>query len=60
MTRLFKRSKLIERSPSKREETENGRGDGTNELITSLKELKKDLKQEIAELRQEVSEMKKE
>jgi len=57
---IFKRYKLVERSPSKREEKKNGRGDRTNELIIILKELKNDLKQEIAELRKEIKEMKEE
>jgi len=48
---IFKRSKLVERSPSKREEKENGRGDGTKELIIVSKNLKNDLQQEIADLR---------
>jgi len=39
---VFKRSKLVERSSSNREEKENGRKDGLNKLITILKELKKD------------------
>jgi len=30
---IFKRSKLVERSPSKKEEKENEMGDGTKELI---------------------------
>jgi len=37
---IFKRSKLIERSLSKREERENEMGDGTKELIIILKKLK--------------------
>jgi len=57
---IIKRSKLVERSPSNRREKENGRGDGLNELITILKELKKDLKEELADLRKEVKEMKEE
>jgi len=35
----FKRSKLVERLPSKRLERENEAGDGTKELIMVLKEL---------------------
>jgi len=57
---LFKRSKLAERSPSKREEKDNGEGDGINELITILKELENDLKEEIADFRKEVRKMKEE
>jgi len=45
---IFKRSKLVERSPSKRVEKKNEAGDGTKELIIVLKDLKNDLKQEIA------------
>jgi len=56
---IFKRSKLVEKSPSKREEKENERGDGTQELIIVLKEVKNELKQKI-ELRKEVREMKEE
>jgi len=37
---IFKRSKLVERSPSKNVERENEAGDGTKELIIVLKELK--------------------
>jgi len=37
---IFKRNELVERSPSKREEKENERRDGMNELITILKKLK--------------------
>jgi len=57
---VFKRSKLIERSRSKREEKENGKRNGLNELITILKELKNNLKEEIADLRKKVREMKEE
>jgi len=45
---VFKKSKLVKRLPSNREEKENRRGDGLNELITIFKELKKDLKEEMA------------
>jgi len=38
---IFKRSKLVERSPSKRIERENEAGDGTKELIIVLKDLKR-------------------
>jgi len=41
---IFKRSKLVDRSPSKREEKENGRRDELNKLITIFKELKKGFK----------------
>jgi len=57
---IFKKSKLIERLLSNRQEKENGRGDGRNELITLMKELKKDLKEEMGDLRKEVPEMKEE
>jgi len=53
---IFKKSKLVERSPSKRIEKENEVGVGTKELIIVLK----DLKQEIARLRKEVREIKEE
>jgi len=53
---IFKRSKLVERSPNRRVERENETGYGTKEL----KDLKNDLKQEIAGLRKEVKEIKKE
>jgi len=58
--KIFKRSKLVERSSSNREEKENGREDGLNELITILKELKKDLKEEMADLKKKVKKMKEE
>jgi len=51
---IFKRSKLVERSSSKREGKEYEIGNETKELIIILKELKNELKQEIAELRKEV------
>jgi len=57
---IFKRSKLVERSPSKRIVRENEAGDGTKELITVLKKLKNALRKEMAELRKEVREMKEE
>jgi len=41
---IFKRSKLVERLPSKRIERENEAGDGTKELIIVLKDLKKEKK----------------
>jgi len=41
-------------------EKENGREDGTKELIIVLKELKNELKHEIAELRKEIRKMKEE
>jgi len=53
---IFKRSKLVERSPNRRVERENKAGYGTKEL----KDLKNDLKQEIAGLRKEVKEIKEE
>jgi len=55
---IFKRSKLVERSPSKSVERENEVEDGKKEWITVLKELKNELKNEIAELRKEVREIK--
>jgi len=51
---IFKKSKLVEGSPNNRENKKNGRGDGLNELITIMKELKK----EMADLRKEIREMK--
>jgi len=42
--KIFKRSKLVERSPGKREKKEDEVGDGTKELIMVLKELKNELK----------------
>jgi len=54
---VFKRSKLLERAPSNRKEKENGKGDGLNELIIILKELKKDLKEKMADLRKQVREI---
>jgi len=50
----LKRNKLVERSRSKREEKMNGKGDGMNELLTILKELKNDLKKEIIVFRKEI------
>jgi len=58
--KIFKRSKLVERSLSKRIERENEVEDGTKELIMVLKKLRNELKQEMAELRKEVREMKEE
>jgi len=57
---IFKRSKLVERSPSKRVENENEAGNGMKELIIVLKDVKSDLKQKIAEFRKEVRKLKEE
>jgi len=40
---IFKKSKLVKRSPGKREEKEYKAGDGTKELIMVLKKLRIEL-----------------